>query len=99
MQYIPTPTDTGDIKLPDEIKDIIEETAADIHAVWAQGRVSEGWHYGKKYDLEKKTHPSLVPYEELPESEKDYDRNTVTQTFKYILKKGFCISREGGDPQ
>ena len=38
-----------------------------------------------------KTHPCLVPYEELPECEKEYDRNTSIETLKLIMKLGFKI--------
>ena len=44
-------------------------------------------------DAEKK-HPCLVPYEELSEEEKEYDRNTSIETIKLILKLGFKITKE-----
>jgi hypothetical protein len=93
MLYNPQPIQTGDIILPQELADIIEEISMNIHEVWAQGRIREGWRYGEKIDPELKTHPSLVPYGQLSESEKDYDRNTVTQTIKCLLKKGYHITR------
>ena len=40
-----------------------------------------------------KTTPLLVPYEELPESEKEYDRNTAFETLKLIIKMGYQIKR------
>ena len=40
------------------------------------------------------THPCLVPYDELPESEKDYDRATSQETLKLIMKLGFDISKK-----
>ena len=45
-------------------------------------------------DDEKKTHPCLVPYEELPEIEKDYDRNTAIGTLKLIQALGFDIVKK-----
>ncbi len=42
----------------------------------------------------KKTHPCLVPYEELPEIEKDYDRNTAIGTLKLIQALGFDIVKK-----
>lgn len=41
-----------------------------------------------------KTTPCLVPYDELPESEKEFDRNTAFETLKLIVKLGFSITKE-----
>lgn len=40
-----------------------------------------------------KTHPCLVPYEDLPEEEREYDRNTSVGTLKLIMKLGFTIKK------
>ena len=91
MQYSPKPMQTDDIILSKELTAVIEEISMNIHEVWAVGRMNQGWQYGEKYSTDQKMHPSLVPYTELPESEKEFDRNTVTQTIKCLLKKGFEI--------
>ena len=91
-QYKPEPKDTSDIKIPEILNPLIEEMAKNVHEVWAQNRINEGWTYGKVRDDEKKQHPCLVPYEELPENEKEYDRATSQETLKLILKSGFSIS-------
>lgn len=93
-KYIPKPIDIADVSLPDGISDLTELLARNVHDVWAQSRLAEGWVYGKQIDNVLKTHPSLVPYDELPESEKDYDRNTSINTLKLIVKYGFKISKE-----
>ena len=71
--------------------ELVEVMAKNVHEVWSQSRLSEGWTYGARRDDEKKTHPCLVPYEELPEIEKDYDRNTAIGTLKLIQALGFDI--------
>jgi hypothetical protein len=38
-------------------------------------------------------HPSLVPYEELLESEKEYDRATSLETLKVPLSLDYVISK------
>lgn len=76
-----------------------EQIAANIHDVWAQGRVQEGWRYGENRDDAAKTIPCLVPYEELPESEKMYDRNTALQTLTFITKLGWKIQSPDGETQ
>lgn len=92
-QYIPEPAETGDIKLPEELRPLIEEMARNVHEVWAKNRIDEGWSYGPVRDDSKRQHPCLIPYDELPESEKDYDRATSQETLKFILKSGFHISK------
>ena len=67
--------------------------AKNVHEVWAQERIKQGWTYGAKRDDVQKTYPCLVPYEELPEEEKEYDRNTNIGTLKLIMKLGFKISQ------
>lgn len=92
--YNPKPIDTKDITLPDELLALTEEIAANVHDVWAVGRISEGWVYGEVKDPEKKTTPLLVPYEDLPDSEKAYDRNTALETLKLIRKLGYDIVKK-----
>lgn len=95
--YTPTPTDTSSIELPEELIELTELIAENVHDVWAAGRIAEGWRYGKKKDMDKKTTPLLVPYSELAESEKDYDRNTAFETLKLIIKLGYRIIPEQTD--
>lgn len=92
--YEPKPIDTGDIILPEELLALTEKIAENVHDVWAAGRLAEGWTYGNVKDPEKKVTPLLVPYENLPESEKDYDRKTALETLKLIVKLGYVISKK-----
>lgn len=91
--YKPSPINTTDIELSDDLKQLAELLAKNVHDVWAKSRISQGWKYGKKRDDNLKTHPCLVPYDELPEVEKDYDRNTSLETLKLIIKLGFKITK------
>ena len=92
--YIPQPIDTNDIKLPIELEELVEEMSKNVHEVWAETRISQGWIYGEQRDDEKNTHPCLVPYEELSEEEKEYDRNTAISTLKFIMKLGYKITKD-----
>lgn len=92
-RYDPQPIDTSDVIVSDEIAALSEKLAENTHDVWARGRLDEGWTYGKTLDRDKKTHPLLVPYGELTESEKDYDRRTSLETLKVLQKLGFDIVR------
>lgn len=93
-EYIPNPAETSDVKLPEELLPLIEEMAKNVHEVWAQNRINDGWTYGIKRDDVNRKHPCLVPYNELPEEEKEYDRATSQETLKLILKLGFEISKK-----
>lgn len=92
--YEPHVIDTSDVTISSEIENLAELLARNTHEVWSQGRIRDGWTYGEKRDDAAKTHPCLVPYDQLPESEKEYDRNTSMETLKVILKLGFKIEKE-----
>ena len=93
-EYNPQPINTNDIHLPDELTELIEEMAKNVHEVWAVGRIADGWKYGKERNDVFKFHPCLIPYEELSESEKEYDRATAISTLKLILKLEFEIHKK-----
>ena len=92
--YIPQPIDTKGVELPKELNALAEEIAKNVHEVWSEGRMKDGWTYGEERDDAKKHHPCLVPYENLTETEKEYDRNTSQETLKLIMKLGFKIVKE-----
>ncbi|MCD8300026.1 MAG: Ryanodine receptor Ryr [Clostridiales bacterium] len=83
-----------DAFIPEELLDHIEQIAESVHSAWSIGRMAEGWIYGETRDQEKKTDSRLVPYEELPESEKDYDRNTAMAVLRAVVELGYVIKME-----
>ncbi len=93
-EYTPKPADTQGVELPAELLPLVEDMAKNVHEVWAQTRMNDGWTYGPVRDDAKRQHPCLVAYEDLPESEKEYDRATSQETLKLILKLGFSISKK-----
>lgn len=92
--YTPYPMDITDIELTKELEQLVEKMSKNVHEVWAENRIQQGWTYGEKRNDKLKTHPCLIPYEELPEEEKEYDRNTAVGTLKLIMKLGFKIIKE-----
>ena len=90
--YTPSPIDTSDIQLPADLENLVEEMAKNVHEVWAESRMNQGWTHGEKRDDVLKQHPCLVPYEELTDVEKAYDRDTAVSTLKLICKLGYKIS-------
>ena len=93
-KYYPNPIDLSEVELPEELNELIDEMAKNVHEVWAQSRMAQGWTYGEERSDALKQHPCLVPYEELPEVEKAYDRDTALGTLKLIKKLGFTIKKE-----
>lgn len=93
-KYIPNPIDTSDVNLSPEIYELVEKLAENTHDVWAAQRISQGWTYGYKRDDYRKETPCLVPYNELPEEEKEYDRQTAMEAIKVIVKLGFNITNK-----
>lgn len=91
-KYIPSPIDTSEISLPESLDGLVEALAENVHEVWAKSRMEQGWTYGPERNDAMKQHPCLVPYGDLPEEEKDYDRGTAISTLKLITKLGYRIS-------
>ena len=85
--------DTSDVQLPKELDELVEQMSKNVHEVWAQSRMSQGWTYGEQRNDTLKTHPCLIPYEDLPEVEKAYDRDTALGTLKLIVALGFKITK------
>ncbi len=96
-QYIPSPLDTSKIKLSEDILQLTDFYAENAHEVWAEEKMAQGWTHGPKLDEEKKEHPMLVPFKELPENEKRYDRNVAQENIKAILSTGYRIERPTDD--
>jgi len=86
--YKPEPIDTSHVRLDEKQHQIVEMLAANAHDVWAQKRISDGWTYGAQRNDSAKTHPCLIPYDDLPESEKAYDREMVLQVIKALIAMG-----------
>lgn len=91
--YKPQPVDISDVELDKSLMELVEVMAKNVHDVWAETRIRDGWSYGPTRNDERKEHPCLVAYEELLESEREYDRNTAIGTLKLIHKLGFKVTK------
>ena len=92
--YTPKPIDTSNVELPNSLLELTEKIAENVHENWSEGRMADGWVYGEARDDVKKTTPCLVPYSELAEEEKEFDRNTALQTLKLIVALGYQIEKK-----
>lgn len=89
--YNPQPINVDDIDLDADLVDLTEAIAENAHDTWARARMDEDWTYGPVRDDAKKQHPDLVPYAQLPESEKEYDRIMAMNTLRLVRRLGFDI--------
>jgi hypothetical protein len=94
MTYNPKPIDSSGVELSDDLNELTELLAENAHDIWAQLRLKDGWTYGPKRDDAAKKHPDLIPYKNLPESEKEYDRKAAMYTLKAIISMGYRIDRK-----
>ena len=97
-RFLPSAIETSGVQLPADVQQLVEMLAENSHNVWAQQRLADGWKHGRKRDDEKKRHPCLIPYEKLPEHEKEYDRKSVVETLKVALKLGYQLTRSEEPP-
>lgn len=93
MEYEPHPIDLNDVVLDDNLLELSEAIAENAHEVWAQERKNEGWKYGLKRDDTERTTPDMVPYSDLPDSEKEYDRKLAFDTLRLAKKLGFRVEK------
>ena len=94
--YIPKPLDTSTISIPESLNQLVESLAKNVHENWAAQRMREGWIFGETRDDTQKTHPCLIPYEELPDTEKEYDRITAIESLKSVIHLGYDITERKG---
>ena len=92
-EYTPHPISLDDVEVEDELIELREAIAENAHEVWADTRRKEGWTYGPVRDDIKKQHPDMLPYNRLPESEKEYDRLMAMNTIKLVKKLGWELKK------
>ena len=63
----------------------VEALAEAEHRRWMAERMLAGWRYGEQRDDARKRHPSLKPYVELSEAEKQKDRDTIEAVLRTML--------------
>ena len=89
--YIPKSIDLSDVDLSEDLNELREAIAENAHEIWAENRYAEGWRYGEQRNDELKLHPDMIPYSQLPEGEKEYDREMAMNTLKLLKKLGYDI--------
>ena len=93
MTYHPRPIQTSGIILSEDLRVLCEKLAENAHDLWASQRISDGWKPGQHRDDFRREHPNLIPYSELPDEEKKYDRIVTLETLKAIIALGYLIEK------
>lgn len=93
MIYQPKPIDVSSVKITTDVLNLTEILARNTHEIWATQRLAEGWRWGAERDDARKEHPCLIPYESLPESEKEVDRQAALGTLKAMIALGYRITK------
>jgi tetratricopeptide (TPR) repeat protein len=96
QEYRPAAFDPARVELEPHVQVAIEQLARLNHDMWAWNRQREGWRYGKRRDDTRKRHPGLIPYAQLSEGEKQYDRNAATSTIRGLLSLGYSVMPPDG---
>ncbi len=91
MSYTPRPIPTTHITLTPDLLELRERLAENAHDHWALLKLAEGWTHGPIQDPVAKHHPDLIPYDQLSEAKKQYDRNAAMETLKAIIALGYRI--------
>ena len=71
----------------------IESLAVREHERWMAARQQDGWRPGPRKDADAKTHPCLVPYDQLPPDDQEKDRHAVRQIPAMLAAVGFRVHR------
>src|SRR3989339_1276211 len=91
MPYEPKLLDLTGVEIPADLTNLVEQLSEITHDNWLKARLADGWRHGKSRNDLLKEHPCLVPYDELPESEKEYDRKNSLGVIQAMLALGYRI--------
>ena len=91
--YTPKPINTSSVELSPELLKLTEKLAQNAHDNWAKLRMDEGWTWGAERNGALRQHPDLIPYNELPDAKKEYDRRSAMETLKAMFALGYEIAR------
>ncbi|OGN72213.1 MAG: hypothetical protein A2X25_00695 [Chloroflexi bacterium GWB2_49_20] len=76
--------------------DSLEFLAEREHERWMQVKLADGWKYAPETDKDKKLNHCLVPWNELPDDEKEKDRDMVRGIPKMLARGGYAVVKTHG---
>ena len=77
-------------------------TPQDLHDAWVEVKTAAGWIYGPEKDEVRKTHPCIVPYDDLPPYQKVKDKlfmGIVDACRSEFLLCNWCVNPYYPDPR
>lgn len=92
--YVPNPINVDEVVLPEKIAELTEYISENTHEEWAKQRLKEGWTFAPKTNKKLKQSFDLVPYCELIDSEKEYDRKMAMNTLRVLYKIGYRLEKD-----
>jgi ryanodine receptor 2 len=99
MKYTAEPLDLDAVRVPQELKHLVEICAESMHNSWMETNERQGWCYGEASDHVRKTHPAMISYHDLPADLRESDRVSAEQTIRSILACGYTITNKSrSDP-
>ena len=96
MPYEPKSLDLTRVEIPADLNNLVEQLSEITHDNWLKQRVADGWRHGQSRNDLLKEHPCIVPYDELPESEKEYDRKISLGVIQAMLALGYRVESPSG---
>ena len=91
MPYEPKSLDLTRVQIPAYLTNLVEQLAEITHDNWLRQRLADGWRHGQSRNDLLKEHPCIVPYDDLPESEKEYDRKISQGVIQAMLALGYRV--------
>ena len=91
-EYEPQPIDVSEFPLEGELLELIDAIAENNHEIWAKDRKKEGIVYGPVRD--EKHNPDMLPYSDLPKTERDYDRKAAQGILELVQRLGYKIEKK-----
>jgi hypothetical protein len=78
--------------------DDIEKLAVKEHERWMKQKFEDNWQPAEETDKAKKLHKDMVPWEQLPEVEREKDRALVRAIPRILAKAGYLMVKMGKSP-
>jgi hypothetical protein len=94
LQILPPGSETPSLSEDEAVARLnakLEAVAEAEHEGWMRQKLEDGWSVGERNDAAKK-HPSLVPYAQLEQVEKDKDYSAVRVYPGLLIQNGFGIA-------
>lgn len=91
--YRPVPIDTSGIVMNEELLELIERLALNQHELFAKEFLDAGWQFGDTCSVQNRTHPMLMPYQELTDEQRARYHKTVSAVVSALLALGYNISK------